>query len=66
MSKIEFERLLETAIFAYWCGDDCGREYERALDWLALHCTDEQWQIVDDTLSLCENPDSYIIAGMPV
>lgn len=64
MRKAEFERLLWTAIKAFWCGDACGRDYERALDYLALDCTDEQWQIVDDTLGLCEDPDGYIVDGM--
>lgn len=64
MNKTKFEDLLGKAVQAFWIGklSDC----DRLLDQLALDCNDEQWQIVDDTFGLIEDPDGYIIAEMPL
>lgn len=64
MKKRDFEALLWQLIQAYW--HDNGLTYERCLDRLALECTDDQWQIVDDTCGLLEDPDGYIVAEVDI
>ncbi len=62
MRNPRFEQLLWETVQCYWKGDVCGDRYGHLLDHLALHCTDEQWQILDDTLGLMEDPDGYIVS----
>lgn len=56
-----FERQLFAACDGFWGKDDWtdkrGRNYEWVMDELALYCTDEQWQIVEDTINSLRDPD---------
>lgn len=60
MKKRDFEDALWLAIQYFWAGDLT--RHETMMDHLAWYATDEQWQLVDDTIGYLENPDGYIIS----
>lgn len=64
MKKRDFEAMLWQLVQAFWANDSLS--YERYLDHLALECTDDQWQVVDDTCGLLEDPDGYIVAEVGI
>lgn len=69
MNKQQFERKLFSVMDGYFGGDQWkdknGHSFDWAMDELALECSDEQWQIVDDTMALLHDPD-YIIGEAPL
>jgi hypothetical protein len=64
VNKKDFNAFLWRAVQAFWLGDLA--HLERLLDHLALECTDDQWQIVDDTFGLLEDPTGYIVSEVPL
>lgn len=73
MRKAEFEKQLFIAIEGYFglgdWKDKSGRDFTWVMDELAMNSTDEQWLIVDETLSMLKDPDyivSYGPADLPV
>jgi len=65
MNTREFERELFIAIEGYFGGDNWkakdGRDYTWVMDDLTMNCSDEQWLIVDLTLSMIA--DELFITG---
>lgn len=57
MNKRQFERQLFKAIKAFEKSNTDGSGYQHFMDDLSIGCTDEQWQIVNDTLEMVGNPD---------
>lgn len=69
MNKREFERELWLACDGFFGGNDWkakdGRDYTWIMDDLTVNCDAEQWLIVDETLSLLQDPD-YITGDAPL
>lgn len=54
MSNVDFQNMLKDLTESFQSGNQ--QRYERLLDYLALECTDTQWQVVDDTCKALESP----------
>lgn len=69
MNSREFERELFLLIEGFFGNDrwtdQRGRNFDWVMDELALLTTNEQWQIVEDTLSLLRDPD-FITGTVPI
>lgn len=61
MDKRTFERALWQTVKAYWGtgdpNDKRGSDYQWLCDDLTVACSDEQWQIVEDTFEMLRDPD---------